>query len=402
MAPRPLVERLIRPVAILLVLGAAALLAMGGQVTSLGAGMSDPVWPTRPTYLAENQHVWSWNNVGFLVEHSHRALGFLTGGLASILTILVWLSEPKRGLRWLGLLVAIGLLSAYGQFHREMGVAAAERAEALQKGQATESIPWPKNTGIATLALAVTLIGCAVISAWSGSRGSTARTLASIGLVAVMLQGLLGGFRVFLHQLVGPELAAIHGTFGQVVFCIMLSVMVFSAPMKPSREVAAIDRDRVGRLALLLPILLFMQLVWGVLVRHTGSPLAQRLHILTAFLATGMTLWLIISSLATPTGRKQLGFLAYHLLGILIVQVLLGVEAWMGKFAASSPEAFKPVEMRTGSPMVRTLHMLIGAGLLGASVVYAIKVWRRSDAGTVPGTDNAPETQSAAPAIAVA
>jgi heme A synthase len=226
----------------------------------------------------------------------------------------------------------------------------------------------------------------AVASFAAGGRWRWVRLLVSVGLVAVMIQGLLGGFRVFLDQIMGTQLAAIHGAFAQLVFCVLLSVVVLSAPMRPERELPAADRDRLGQLALLLPAAVVVQLVWGVMVRHTGTPLGQRLHILTAFVVTGLAVWLAARMLATPSGRARLGFYAYHLVAIVAVQVLLGVEAWMGKFAAAGPELATPPMQRAvtqGAAIIRTAHMLVGVALLAASVLLAFRVWRRADAASV-------------------
>jgi heme A synthase len=275
-------------------------------------------------------------------------------------------------------------LVVYGQFHREMGVAWKAREKALDTGEAPGAILWPKTTAVVCGAAALAVLGVAVASFAAGGRWRWVRLLVSVGLVAVMVQGLLGGFRVFLDQIMGTQLAAIHGAFAQLVFCVLLSVVVLSAPMRPERELPAADRDRLGLLSLLLPAAVVVQLVWGVMVRHAGTPLGQRLHILTAFVVTGLAVWLAARALATPTGRARLGFYAYHLVAIVAVQVLLGVEAWMGKFAAAGPEMATLPMQRTvteGAAYIRTAHMLVGVALLAASVLLAFRVWRGADVG---------------------
>jgi heme A synthase len=367
--PRTFADRLTRVLALVTVLATAVLLLLGGMVTSFRVGMADPVWPTEPWYLVVNQQEWREENAGFLIEHTHRAAGFVVGGLASLLALAAWFTERRLGLKLAGLAAVVVLLAVYGQFHREMGVAWKGREAGLT---------WPKGSAAACLAAAVAVVGLAAASA--RSRGGWARLLASVGLLAVMIQGLLGGFRVFLDQLMGTELAAVHGTFAQVVFCLLVVVFILSAPLRPGREVAAEDRRRLGWLAVALVGLIFAQLVWGVLLRHTGTVLSQRLHVLTAFLVTVAAVWLAVSALATPTGRRRLGFYAWHLLAILLLQVSLGVEAWMGKFAAAGPEAARPPMLRSVTiqqASIRTAHVLVGTGLLAVSVGFAVRVWRR-------------------------
>ncbi len=378
---RPLADRLVRIFALLTITTMTALLILGGLVTTLGAGMADPGWPRSATYLAEDPKVWQEGQTGLFVEHAHRALGFLTGAFASLLALAAWFGEPRRGLRWAGLACVVVLLILYGQFYREMSEIRKARDAALAESRDPGPLAWPKATGIecAAAGWAFIMLGVAVVQV--GSRNGWLRLLVSVGLVAVMVQGLLGGFRVFLNQLIGPELAAIHGTFAQVVFCLMMCVVVLSAAPNPARILSGDDRSRLGTLSLVVPASVFVQLIWGVMVRHTGTPLSQRLHILTAFVVTGLTIWWALRAIATPTGRAQLGFYAYHLLGIVAVQVLLGVEAYMGKFVAAGPYATKlPFErpVSVGAAAIRTSHVLVGTALLATTVVMALRVFRRS------------------------
>src|SRR6185437_10419128 len=45
------------------------------------------------------------------------------------------------------------------------------------------------------------------------------------------------------------------------------------------------------RWSLALTALVFLQLIWGALVRHTNGTLAQRLHVLTAFAVVAVAVW---------------------------------------------------------------------------------------------------------------
>lgn len=380
----------VRIVAILTVLTSTALLILGGQTTTLGAGMTDPQFPTSPMHLVDHPEILAGNNHGLKIEHLHRALGFTTGSLASLMALLAWWSEPKKSVRWVGLLAVLVLIAVYGQFYQEMKAVSVARVEGVV-------LPFPKGWAIAS---GVCALGVLLMSAvTTARRGGAVRAAVSVALVAVMIQGLLGGFRVLLNQLMGTQLAAIHGTFGQLVFCLLVAVVVLSAPRRRGDTIPVDDLDRIGRWALIVPTVLFLQLVWGAWLRHTGSPVAQRLHVLTAFLATGLILWTVVRAVGTPTGRKHLGFLAYHLLGILAVQVMLGVEAWMVKFAASGPQASVPPQFRavtTGTAAVRTAHVLIGASLLAAAVVFAMRVWRRPVAAEEPAESTTPESRRGA------
>ena len=354
--------RLVRPLALATVMAAGGLLTLGWLTTSFRAGMADPVWPTEPWYLMVNGQVWQESKAGFLLEHTHRLAGFVVGGLTTLLAVAAWAADRRPATRWFGLVAVAALVVVYGQFHREMGVAWKGRQAGIG------SDVWPAGSGFLTLLAAGLVLVAATVTEGSGQ---WVRRLASVGLVAVMVQGLLGGYRVYLDQLAGVELAVVHGTFGQVVFCLLLATWVVTRPLTPGRELPHAERRRLGWLALALPGLVFVQLVWGVLVRHHGTPLGQRLHLLTAFAVAGWCVWLATRILATPVGRRHLGGAAYHLLGLVALQVTLGVEAWMGKFAATGAQAATPPmirEVTLYSAGIRTTHALIGAGLLASAV----------------------------------
>ena len=351
---------------------AGLLLTLGWLVTSFRAGMADPVWPTEPWYLAVNGQVWAEPNRAFLLEHTHRAAGFVVGGLTMLACGTAWLTDRKASTRWFGLVAGATLVAVYGQFHREMG----EAWKARQAG--TAAAVWPAGSGLLTV-LAAGLLGLAAMTT-TGS-GRRLRRLASLSLVAVMVQGLLGGYRVYLDQLAGLELAVVHGTFGQIVFCLLLATAVLARPL--SKELEPAERNRLGVGSLVLPGLVFVQLVWGVLVRHGGSAVAQRLHLLTAFAVTAVTVWLAVRLLNSSLRGKGV-----HLLGVVGVQVLLGVEAWMGKFAAAGPQAAVPPMLRDVTvqwALTRTLHAAVGAALLGSAVLLALRVWRRADRPAAEG-----------------
>src|SRR5262245_33004075 len=96
------------------VLLAATVVILGALVTSFRAGMSDPVWPTEPWFLATNGHVWTQEpSPGFLIEHTHRLVAWTIGVFATVLAIGAWAAAPNRRRRWLGLISLLVLLVAY-------------------------------------------------------------------------------------------------------------------------------------------------------------------------------------------------------------------------------------------------------------------------------------------------
>src|SRR5436309_2621191 len=74
-----------------------------------------------------------------------------------------------------------------------------------------------------------------------------------------------------------------------VLVCV--AVMTSRAWAEPS----PVDHERLRfrRLALILPVLVYAQIVFGALVRHLFSRSAQRLHVLFAFLVLAVVVWTV-------------------------------------------------------------------------------------------------------------
>lgn len=388
------VPRAVRVVAVVLAMVALLPLALGGLTTSFKAGMSDPTWPSEPWFLIVNGHKYELKrNAAFLMEHTHRLAAWITGGLASLLAVLAWWSAADKRTRYGGLVVIVGLLATYGDFHRRM-MAVME----FRQDHPGESLTYPVAQGLLTAAFAATLIGLSIAHLFGRERGKWVRSLSGVVLVAVMIQGLLGGFRVFLDQIIGltntigVEFSQLHGIFAQMVFTAMVCVPLLAARPRPEFDLPDSERTRVGALSLALVAAVLLQLLWAVWVRHSPTPLAQRLHFLTAFVVFGVCVWLSVRVMSSPDSRKCLGFDARHLIGMLAVQILLGVEAWMMKFG--TPAAFaelvasdaRPISV--GSGAVRTLHQLIGTAILASAVVIVLRVYRRT--GEPPATEEVP------------
>ncbi len=82
-------------------------ISSGALVTTLGIGMSDPIWPTAPWTL----FVISWQepSPGFLIEHTHRFVDWITGFCSIGLAISLWRSARPSLMRWLGIAAMMGV-----------------------------------------------------------------------------------------------------------------------------------------------------------------------------------------------------------------------------------------------------------------------------------------------------
>ncbi len=113
-----------------------------------------------------------------------------------------------------------------------------------------------------------------VVSAWKTRQSRGVRWAAAAALVAVILQGLLGGLRVVLDERL---LAMIHGCVAPAFFALCAALVAVTAPCFSSTNNREPKIARIHRLAMLTVALAYLQIVFGAAVRHLpresrGSP----------------------------------------------------------------------------------------------------------------------------------
>src|SRR5262245_5747463 len=88
--------------AVVLACATLPLLFIGGLVTSKGAGLAVPDWPTTFGY---NMFLYPWSKMvgNIFYEHSHRLIASGVGLLTIALAWVFWFQEPRRWVRRLGL-----------------------------------------------------------------------------------------------------------------------------------------------------------------------------------------------------------------------------------------------------------------------------------------------------------
>lgn len=354
---------LIYILSLLAFLSALVLLLLGQLVTSFRVGMADPIWPTEPWYLFINYRL----DFGYFIEHMHRIIGFVVGGLVALLTIIIWYTEQRSIYRWTGFLGLIISFYGFGNFHREL----------ISQRDLT-----PAETLIPFRSMGITVVGFCILysitinSLTAGCRYSILRLIGISALLAIMIQGLLGGFRVFFNELFGTDLAIIHGIFAHVVLGILSFLVALTHPMLTNSLCTYSTRNQCSpllvKVSIFCTISLYIQVIFGVLVRHDPIPLTQKLHFLTAFLVSFFLFWLLFIIYSSPSVRLFLdNRLLVVLIFLLICQLVLGVEAWMEKFGSYTLPELVPVTKWNAT--VRTLHSLIGSVILAKIVM--ITVW---------------------------
>ena len=342
-----------------------SLLTLGTLITTYRVGMVDPIWPTEPWYLLSQS--WSEPSAGYFIEHIHRVVGYISGFAILGMMLTSFLANKTTTSRVASVICILGV---------SLGVAIAmtsiDRAKALADPiGAVNQMKMRIGLGLA-LASAVFLLVQSINAFKNNQQHAGLQFLALLSYLGVISQGLLGGLRVYLHALVGPELATIHGATGQMVFALVAGTAILATFPGAFPKLEDKEKRILPFIGWALVVALLFQLAWAVIVRHGGQPWAQRLHMIGAFIVFGIVAWLSLRMAGSTYARAF--FKPYTiLLGLVVfVQVILGVEAYLGKFATGKPLIQEAVSF--GQATVRTLHALTGALLLAIAFAAALRI----------------------------
>jgi len=342
-----------------------SLLTLGTLITTYRVGMVDPIWPTEPWYLLSQN--WSEPSAGYFIEHIHRVVGYISGFAILGMILTSFLANKTITSKVASLFCILGV---------SLGVAIAmtsiDRTKALADPiGAVNQMKMRIGLGIA-LASAVFLVVQSINAFRNKHQHAGLQFLALLSYLGVISQGLLGGLRVYLHALVGPELATIHGATGQMVFALVAGTAILATFPGPFPKLEDKEKRILPFIGWALVVALLFQLAWAVIVRHGGQPWAQRLHMIGAFIVFGIVAWLSLRMAGSTYARAF--FKPYTiLLGLVVfVQVILGVEAYLGKFATGKPLIQEAVSF--GQATVRTSHALTGALLLAIAFAAALRI----------------------------
>ena len=214
-------------------------------------------------------------------------------------------------------------------------------------------------------------------------------------LVAVIVQGVLGGLRVTQINL---NFAIVHACLAQAFFALLCGIawftsrdwwqdfrtVSFDSQAAPKSEPLIESAQKLRRLSLITTCLIYVQLIFGAILRHTGSRLDA--HLLFAFLVVLHIFLLARRVLSMSSDAQRIGqSIPMLLLGLLAIQLLLGTGAFFAKFTAFG-ETFA-----TGLTVtITTAHVAVGALMLVSSFVLTLKIYRFTDASVVvraPATD---------------
>ncbi len=235
-------------------LATLALLSVGGLVTSKGAGMAVPDWPTSYGY----NMFWlpvSWWKGGIFYEHTHRLIAAFVGLLTSILAAWMWGRETTGRVRRAGWFTILALVLMLG--HRGSGNA--------EGGAAGVPPHFKFLAGLIPMLLIFSVVQCI------RTRGAL-RWLAMTAFFAVIFQGILGGFRVALYK---DQIGIAHATLAQLFFVLICALTLFLSRGWNEVDAKPPESGRgLGRCFALATLLIFLQLLLGATMRHQHAGLA--------------------------------------------------------------------------------------------------------------------------------
>ncbi len=204
------------------------------------------------------------------------------------------------------------------------------------------------------------------------------RWLALAALAAVILQGLLGGITVLL--LLPPAVSIGHAGLAQLFFCLTLGIALFTSPGWGSMP--AVNDLMLRGVALSTTVLIYVQVLLGATMRHTGAGLA----IPDFPLAFGRVL--------PPVWTSPIAIHFAHRIGaLLVLSAILATVGYIRRHHRGRPELMRPglvllalvlvqgtlgalVVLSRLQPLLNTAHVVNGALLLGTSVVLTLRTFR--------------------------
>ena len=287
------------------------LISVGGLVTTIGAGMSVPDWPSSFQYwLWLPIHIWTATRDIFL-EHFHRLIGILLGILTIALAVALWRLDRRRSVRW----------------------------------------------------------------------------LSGIALLAVCIQGLLGGLRVIQNATL---LADVHGCTAPLFFSLAAVLVILTSKtwLNPPTTLAVANAARLRRLTTVLPCLIYLQIVVGAQMRHLSAgisvawfPLWFWIHLINAAVLVTLLVWLWFERRTiedAPIVQSRILLLNW----LYAAQLTIGALAWITKYGWPNWTALYvwPLDYTvvTGGPLqavVLSTHVSVGVVLLVTSLSVAL--WSR-------------------------
>ena len=335
--------------AMLTAVATLGLVGVGGLVTSHGAGLAVPDWPNTYGYNMFFFPVSQWVG-GIFYEHTHRLAASGVGLLTVVLALWLHGRSARPIMRWGGFLLLL-----------------------LGAGTAVAA---PRRWADGSVAGLVGLASCGASWLWPRCQPSAKwlRRCGVAALVAVILQGVLGGLRVVLYK---DAIGIFHATLAQMFFVLVCAIALFTSrwwQRSPARLAPPINYQ-LPTLFTLTTLLILGQLALGAAMRHQHAGLA-----IPDFPLAYGKLWPAMDpasvehynaqrieiAAANPITAFQIGLQMSHRLVALLILTAVGFVAW------STRRALGGRNLRSRMALA-WLGLILTQALLGAVTLWSNK-----------------------------
>lgn len=207
-----------------------------------------------------------------------------------------------------------------------------------------------------------------LISTWMSEVRRWVRWLTVVALAGVIAQGILGGLRVVLLE---HGLAILHGCFAQAFFGLIVTLGIVTSPAW-SRLVETPVRpsnDRMRLVALLTPALVYLQIVFGALLTHTGTQLA--VHVTGALVVSAAVGMLVAWVMRRHADCRDLYRPAVLLVSLLVLQLGFGLWAYLWHYTRLAEVAPFALGLT-----ILAAHRVTGTLLWATALLLSLRVAR--------------------------
>ena len=227
---------------------------------------------------------------------------------------------------------------------------------------------------------------------WRAESRAWVRRLGYIALAAVITQGLLGGLTVLF--LLPDPISIAHAGLAQIVFGLTMTIAVVTSPgwmTGYARWGSAPDDRALQRIAVVTAAIVYVQIIVGATMRHTGAGLAipdfplafghlipptwsqpiaiHFAHRVGALIATTFIVATTAHAFYHHRQRMELVRPSLLLLVLLTAQITLGA-----------------LTVLTGKAvLINSLHVVTGGCVLATTIVLALRAHRARFAQTLGG-----------------
>ena len=228
-----------------------------------------------------------------------------------------------------------------------------------------------------------------VLAFWlqKSERRPWVRRIGWLALGMVIAQGGLGGITVLFFLPTSASVA--HACLGQIFFCLLVTLAYLTSPTGQGdhsllhRSGTQAVLDRPTKMASMTVLVIFVQLMLGAILRHTGTVEGSKGAALVTSALLAHLFWaLVVGGFVVATafavlGRtpdessNRLGYLMVFLFGL---QLLLGLGAYWARVVR-----LQQAQPLLSGVVITTCHVAVGAVLLAGSLILFLSLAQQRD-----------------------